>query len=118
MALAKLQAVDALKKTKLEYTLFANGWFLDYYGLPHVKSYFEPLTLALDVAGKAAAIPGSGDAPVVFTHTFDVAKFVSASLDLAKWPEKSVMIGDRVTWNEFLKQAEEARGSIPFHTYC
>jgi len=106
----KLLAVEELKKTDLEYTLFSNGFFLDYYAIPGVKSYMKPFTFAVDIANGAAAIPGSGETPIVFTHTFDVAKYVAASLDLPKWPERSIIIGDKVTWNQFVKLAEDARG--------
>lgn len=63
-----------------------------------------------DIANNAAAIPGSGDVPAVFTHTSDVARFVAASLDLDHWDSVHYVIGDRVTWNEFLRLAEEAKG--------
>jgi len=107
----KLDAVEALKKSSLEYTLVSNGFFLDYYGLPKVPSYLPPFTLALDIANNAAAIPGTGDTPIVFTHTFDVAKFVTALLDLKEWPTQSIVIGDKITWNKALALAEKAKGT-------
>ena len=58
----------------------------------------------------AAAISGSGNTPVVFTHTIDVAKFVAASLDLDKWDKRFFVKGDKLTWNEFLQLAEKAKG--------
>lgn len=67
-----------------------------------------PMSIVLDIPSKKAAIPGSGNEPAVFTHTTDVAKFVAASLDLDKWDTASYVVGDRVTWNEFLHFAEEA----------
>lgn len=105
-----LNAVAELRKTDLQWPRFSNGYYLDYWGLPHVKSNLHPFMPVLDVANKVAAIPGDGNTPVVFTYTFDVARFVIASLDLAEWPEASVVIGDKLTWNEFMKLAEEARG--------
>lgn len=106
-----LEAVEEARKTNLEFTSIYNGHFLDYFGRPHIKTYQGPLTFVLDVANKTAAIPGTGDEPIVLTYSFDVAKFVSASLDLAEWPEELFVIGDRTTWNEFVKLAEEARGT-------
>ncbi|GME39002.1 Pyridoxal-phosphate dependent enzyme [Neofusicoccum parvum] len=106
-----LNAVDELKKTDLQWTRFANGYFLDYWGLPHLKSYQEPFMPVLDIANKFAGIPGDGNTPVTFTYTFDLAKFVVASLDLPEWPEYSIVVGDKLTWNEFVKLAEEARGT-------
>ncbi|CAH0003544.1 unnamed protein product [Clonostachys byssicola] len=108
----KLDAEKALENTKdLETTRFLNGFFLDYFGLPKFPSHMPPTTMVLDVANNAAAIPGSGDVPAVFTHTSDVAKFVAASLDLDNWDPVHYVIGDRVTWNEFLHLAEEAKGT-------
>ncbi|OCK80326.1 NAD(P)-binding protein [Lepidopterella palustris CBS 459.81] len=107
----KLLAVEELKKTSLEYTLFSNGFFLDYFGMPSVKSYLQPLTIVVDLANNVAAIPGDGNTPVVFTHTFDVANFVAASLDLENWPERSIIIGDKVTWNKFVETAEAVKGT-------
>lgn len=83
---------------------------MDFWGVPAVKSYMGYQTLVLDVPNNAAAIPGTGDEPVVFTHTTDVARFVAASLALERWEPVSYVVGDRVTWNEFLHLAEEAKG--------
>ncbi|CAG8060543.1 unnamed protein product, partial [Penicillium nalgiovense] len=107
----KLAAVQKLQSTSLEYTLVTNGFFMDYYGLPRVKSNLQPFVFALDMAQNAAAIPGSGNAPVVFTHTFDVARFVAALTSQADWPKRNVVIGDKRTWNEALSIAEEIKGS-------
>jgi nucleoside-diphosphate-sugar epimerase len=83
---------------------------MDYYGLPNVKSYLQPFVFAVDMAANAAAIPGSGDTPVAFTHTFDVAKFVAALVGQPDWPERSVIIGDKRTWNEVVAIAEDVKG--------
>ncbi|KAH6880819.1 hypothetical protein B0T10DRAFT_531810 [Thelonectria olida] len=107
---SKLEAVEALEKTSLEFTLFYVGYFLDFWGYPRVKSYQRQNTIAVDIENNTAAIPGSGDTPVTFTHTFDIAEFVAASLDLPSWERDSYVIGDSVTWNEFLSIAEEVKG--------
>ncbi|KAF7177894.1 hypothetical protein CNMCM7691_006370 [Aspergillus felis] len=106
----KLAATQKLRSTSLEYTLVSNGFFLDYYGLPKAKSYLQPFVFAVDMANNAATIPGSGDTPVVFTHTFDVANFVAALVGHADWPERSIIIGDKKTWNDFVAIAEEIKG--------
>ncbi|KAH8894584.1 NAD(P)-binding protein [Thozetella sp. PMI_491] len=100
-----------LRKTKLRWTRFHNGFFLDYYGPPSLKSYMTPTPFAVDVANKIAGIPGTGNEPMTFTYTFDLAKFVVAALDLPKWDETTCCYGEKITWNEFLKLAEDARGS-------
>ncbi|KAH8588086.1 hypothetical protein B0O99DRAFT_583577 [Bisporella sp. PMI_857] len=112
----KFDAVAELKKTDLEYTLFSNGFFLDYLGLPKVKSYLSPIVIVLDIQNKVAGIPGSGKTPVVFTTTKDVGRFVVASLGLEKWSERSIIVGDRKTWNDVLAIAEKATGS-KFQTF-
>lgn len=99
-----------LEKTQLEWTAICNGFFLDYWGAPRVKSYLSPMTVVIDIQAKKAGIPGSGAVPVVFTYSADVARFTAASLTLEKWEKDSYIIGDKLSWNEFLKLAEEVRG--------
>ncbi|KAH6981638.1 hypothetical protein BKA56DRAFT_549473 [Ilyonectria sp. MPI-CAGE-AT-0026] len=111
-AAGKILSREELEKTKsLEWTTILNGFFLDYFGMPKVKSYLQPTTLVLDVAHNTAGIPGSGNVPVVFTHSFDVAKYTGRLLGLEKWEKESYVIGDKLTWNEFRKLAEEAKGT-------
>ncbi|TVY71786.1 Oxidoreductase BOA1 [Fusarium oxysporum f. sp. cubense] len=104
-------AVEALRETNLQWTRIVNGYFLDYYGLPYLKSYLTPFKFAVDIANKAAAIPGTGNDIVYFTYTFHVAKFVVALLGLSDWDETTYCYGDKATWNEILQLAEESRGS-------
>jgi hypothetical protein len=104
-------AKAALKSTtNLEYTVFYNGYFTDYWGMPVLPSHMPNITMILDIPNNAAAIPGSGNVPVIFTHTRDVAKFVAASLDLDTWEPETYVMGDRLTFNELLALAEEAKG--------
>jgi hypothetical protein len=110
----KINAMKELQNTRnLEHTVFHTGYLMDYWGFPGVKSYLSrmPLVFWLDIPNNAAAIPGSGNTYAVFTHTTDVARFVAASLDLPSWEPETFVMGDRVTWNEFLHWAEEAKGS-------
>ncbi|KAI8649652.1 NmrA domain-containing protein [Fusarium keratoplasticum] len=113
-AMAKKEAQAHLVSSGLEWTTVYNGYFLDYFGTPKVKSYVDDIGLFIDMAANAAVIPGSGKVPVVFTHTFDVAKFVAAALDLPKWTEESYIIGDKLTWEEMVKVAQEVKG-VKFH---
>ncbi|KFA50129.1 hypothetical protein S40293_06402 [Stachybotrys chartarum IBT 40293] len=108
-AAIKVSFLEALESTSLEWTTIVNGYFLDYYGAPKVKTYMPPMALAIDLASNVAAIPGSGDVPVVFTHTFDIGKFVAALLMKDKWEKESFIIGDKVTLNEFVKVAEDVK---------
>lgn len=117
MAQGKIAYLAQLEVSSLEYTAIINGYFLDYWVIPHVKSYLGGLTVAIDIANKAAAIPGSGNVPVTFTYSFDIGNFVAALLSQSKWEKESYIIGDKVTWNEFLAIAEEARGEKFNTTY-
>ncbi|KAK4451011.1 NAD(P)-binding protein [Podospora aff. communis PSN243] len=112
---AKMELLRTLEASELETTMVLNGFFADYFVAPKVPSYFQPLPLAIDIPFNTAAIPGSGEVPAVFTHTWDVAKFVAKLIDAPKWDRKSYIIGDKVTWNEFLRIAEEAKG-VKFNT--
>jgi nucleoside-diphosphate-sugar epimerase len=103
-------AIETLEGSNLEWTVFHNGIFLDYFGGPSMKSYLKPNVFVIDIANRIAAIPGTGDVPVTFTYTFDLARFVVAALDLEKWEEESRVVGDAVTWHEFVKLAEEITG--------
>ncbi|OAA59643.1 NAD(P)-binding domain protein [Niveomyces insectorum RCEF 264] len=110
-------SIDALKKTKLEWTYVINGYFLDYFGMPHIKSYLTPMAFAIDIANKTAGIPGTGNDVVPLTYSFDVAKFVAKLLELPRWDETTYCYGDRLTLNEILALAEKVRGTKFTVTY-
>ncbi|KAF2106600.1 hypothetical protein BDV96DRAFT_654602 [Lophiotrema nucula] len=100
-------AIEELKKSGLQWTVFLNGCFLDYWAQPHIKSYLKPAPFAIDIANRQAALPGNGNSLITFTYSFDVARFVVAALDLSEWPEESRIAGDALTWNEVVRLAEE-----------
>ncbi|EGY18658.1 uncharacterized protein VDAG_09184 [Verticillium dahliae VdLs.17] len=108
----KAEAVAALEKTSLVFSSVHPGYFLDYFCMPKVKSYMDPVTTFIDIQNNIAAIPGSGDTPVVFTHTWDVAKFVAEYVNqpASEWEKDVFIIGDKITMNEFVAIAEEAKG--------
>ncbi|EJP63771.1 nmrA-like family protein [Beauveria bassiana ARSEF 2860] len=106
----KLDAQKELARvTDLETTYFLIGTFMDYWG-PAEKTRLAPFPVVLDIPNNMAAISGSGDTPVVFTHTIDVAKFVAASLALTDWDPVTYIMGDKLSWNQVVKLAEAARG--------
>lgn len=115
-----IAAVETLRRSDLEFTVFHNGIFLDYF-IPsetRLKSYLRPNVFVIDIAKKVAAIPGDGNAPLTLTYTFYLARFVVQSLDLkdGEWEEQSRVIGDEISWNEFVGLAEEISGmyhSVP-----
>ncbi|CAG8928201.1 unnamed protein product [Penicillium salamii] len=104
-------SMDVLRESGLEWTVFYNGIFLDYFGTSAMKSYLKPNVFVIDIENKAAAIPGDGNVPVSFIYTFDLARYIVAALDLEKWNEESRVVGDEMTWNQFLVLAEKYRGS-------
>ncbi|EXA33750.1 hypothetical protein FOVG_15051 [Fusarium oxysporum f. sp. pisi HDV247] len=100
-----------LSQAKLEYTIVSNGHFSDYYGYPKVKTYLKHADFLVDIANKAAVVPGSGEDRVAFTYSFDVARFVDDLVNAEeKWPKHSVIIGEKITVNEIVAIAEGARG--------
>jgi nucleoside-diphosphate-sugar epimerase len=105
------QSIAALRKTDLEWTRIHTGFFLDYYGMPHIASYLTPLVWAIDIGNKKAAIPGTaGNETVTFTYTKDLAKFVVAALSLSKWDETLHCYSENITLNQMLKIAEDVTG--------
>ena len=99
------------KHPDLEYTLVFNGYFLDYFGMPHCQSYMIPETPYIDIAARKAAIPGSGNDKVVFTYTKDVARIIRKMVESEeKWPRKTHIVGDSITLNEILETTEKIRG--------
>ena len=107
-----MKTIERLEKTDLQWTQFRNGYFLDYYGMPYVESNLKPLTFVLDVANKAASIPGTGNEQMTFTYTKDLAKFVVAALDLPRWTYPMVCYSDKTTWNKAVELAERYRGKF------
>lgn len=102
--------LEYLKDSALEYTLFYVGYFLDFWCYPRVPTFQTPNVVVVDIEHNMAAIPGTGNVPVTFTHTTNVAEFVAVSLDLPKWEKESYVVGENITWNEFVKIAEEVKG--------
>ncbi|KAF4459500.1 Isoflavone reductase like P3 [Fusarium albosuccineum] len=111
MAKSRVEARHALEQTSLEYTSVYNGFFMDYWGHPHIKSHLQPVAFFIDIPHNIANLPGSGDVPIVFTYSFDVARFVAGLLTLGNWNKDSFVIGDKTTWNNFVKLAEEIKGT-------
>ncbi|KAJ0366379.1 hypothetical protein COL154_003970, partial [Colletotrichum chrysophilum] len=109
----KFKAVDRLKETDLEYTLFSNGMFMDYWLAPRIKSAFRlNLPCCVDLENHVAAIPGDGNNPMVLTHSRDIGRFVAALLGLPRWERMYYLAGDRVTVDEFVAIAEETSGAM------
>ncbi|KAH7153502.1 hypothetical protein EDB81DRAFT_932079 [Dactylonectria macrodidyma] len=109
----KLRAAAELQRSDLEHTVFYPGFLLDYYTGSSIKSYMSPLIVVIDMEHNMAAIPGSGNTPIAFTHSLDIGRYVDAALDLEKWDSSYRIVGDKSTWNDFVKSAQAAKGT-PF----
>lgn len=108
----QIAALAHLRTTSLEFTEIATGYFLDYWGMPNIKTNMASTIVAIDIANGVAAIPGTGNEPISFIYTFDLARVVARMLDLPprSWEEITYVLADKLTWNEFLPLAEAARG--------
>ena len=86
---------------------------MDYWGGPSIKTNLNSAIIAIDIAANAAGIPGTGDEPVAFAYTYDVVRVVAEVLSMApgSWQDITYIVGDKLTWNEFLALAEEAKGT-------
>ncbi|KAL8918181.1 MAG: hypothetical protein Q9208_007533 [Pyrenodesmia sp. 3 TL-2023] len=104
-------AAELEKHPDLEYTMVFNGYFMDYFGMPHCQSHLPCEPPYIDIPAGKAAIPGSGNDKATVTYTKDVAKFVRKLVESTpKWPTHSLIAGDVVTLNEVVEAAQEARG--------
>ncbi|EEU41650.1 uncharacterized protein NECHADRAFT_54174 [Fusarium vanettenii 77-13-4] len=104
------EAIDELEKTQLTYTRIANGWFLDYYGLPHWKTHLEPWINVMNVEKKWAVIPGDESVKASFITSQDMSRFVARLMDLEKWNKVSPIFANTLSFNELVEMAEKARG--------
>ncbi|KAJ5090589.1 hypothetical protein N7532_009273 [Penicillium argentinense] len=105
-----LDAADRLKASSLKYTRVIPGFFMDYWGMPHVKTNLQPYSFGINISSRTAAIPGDGNDVICMTYTYDMAQYMVKVLDLQEWPEFSVVVGDEVTYNQILAMAEQILG--------
>ncbi|KAL2816215.1 hypothetical protein BDW59DRAFT_177444 [Aspergillus cavernicola] len=91
-------ALSTLQASNLEYAVFTNGIFLDYFAPPGcsiLESYLKPNVFVIDIANRVAAIPGDGDVPV--------------------WPQQGEegfrVVGHEISWNRFVRMGEDVLGS-------
>lgn len=75
-----------------------------------IKTHLPPMSFAVDMSSRKAAIPGTGNEPIALIYSYDVAKFVSAYLAAPKWEKITYVYGEKTTWNKFIKIAEEVTG--------
>ncbi|KIJ28626.1 hypothetical protein M422DRAFT_54518 [Sphaerobolus stellatus SS14] len=108
---SKPPVAEAVAKSGMEYTLFENGIFMNYFATgTEGIGYLVKAKFIVDVEHCTARLPGTGDDKVGFTAADDIGKFVAASLELPKWPERSSMAGEILTYNDVVAIAEKIRG--------
>ncbi|KAI9375480.1 hypothetical protein BJX61DRAFT_493882 [Aspergillus egyptiacus] len=105
-----LDAANLLKATDLQYTRVIPGFFMDYWGMPHVRSNLAHLTFGVDMVSCEAVIPGDGNDVIGMTYTYDMAAFILRLLEVQQWEEFSVIVGDEATYNQLVQIGEEVRG--------
>lgn len=102
----------ALSKTNLQYTRISVGTFFDWWGKPAgLRTEILDLPWVLDVKNGKAAIPGTGREKVSMTYSVDVARFVVRLLDEDRWDTEVGLVGEDVTFDEFVRTAERVTGS-------
>ncbi|KAM5441868.1 hypothetical protein MferCBS31731_003130 [Microsporum ferrugineum] len=106
-----IDATNALKKSNLQYTRIFPGYFMDYWGMPNIRSRLKPLTYGVDIANCRAIIPGDGNNVITMTYSYDMAKFIAKLLGREEWPEFGYMGGEDTTFNKLLSLGEEFRGA-------
>lgn len=107
------QAIEALEKTDLEFTRIVNGWFLDYYGMPHWKTSLHPWINILSMENRWAVMPGDGSAQATFITTQDLGRFMGYLMDAPKWDQVTRIAGNEMRFDDLLALAENIRGEIP-----
>jgi hypothetical protein len=110
----RIAAINALRSyPMLTYTRFLTGVYMDWFSppTPLQPSFLTThINLLLDIPSAIAIIPGSGDIPVVLTHSSTIARFLAAALELENWPEASVMVGERGSLKELVGIAQSVTG--------
>lgn len=85
---------------------------MDYYGIPHAETHMKPLAFLVDIPFATAAVPGDGEAEVVFTLTHDVGRYIAALLDVPadQWPRDVICEGSRMSTNQLIALMERITG--------
>jgi hypothetical protein len=87
-----------------------NGWFLDYFGMPHWKTSLHPWINILSMEGKWAAVPGVETASATFITTQDLGRFVGRLMDAPVWEKESMIVGNEMQFNKLVALAEWITG--------
>lgn len=83
---------------------------MDYFGLPNIESHMKPFNWALNVPGRSAAIPGTGNEQFTLAYSKDIARFLDRLVDEAEWPEWSFISGTDTCLNDLVALSEKITG--------
>lgn len=125
---SKARTEERLLQTKMEFTNFACGIFMNYLavgspinrgGPDSPLGYLRETKFILDVENGSGKIPGTGDEPVVFTEIRDVGRGVALACAYdGKWVrETGFMVGDLTSYNEVVRIIEQETGRKMEITY-
>uniref|UniRef100_A0A0B7KC18 NAD(P)-binding domain-containing protein n=1 Tax=Bionectria ochroleuca TaxID=29856 RepID=A0A0B7KC18_BIOOC len=92
-----LRAVDALRGSGLQYTRFAIGIFMDYFGIPNIPSHLSPFVWVLTLLNAVL-------------QYLDAARFIERLLEDGDWPEYSIISGSDTSFTQILALAQEYTG--------
>ncbi|KDQ62561.1 hypothetical protein JAAARDRAFT_30462 [Jaapia argillacea MUCL 33604] len=116
----KRRIMPKLEKADISWTHFACGIFTNYLasGAPPKangdlpQAHLNPLNFIINPSAGTAHIPGTGDAPCVFTVVQDVARGVAEACKLKKpWQlNTGWIVGDKMSYNEAVRVLEEVTG--------
>jgi nucleoside-diphosphate-sugar epimerase len=97
------------EQNEIEYTLFNQGWFMDYF-ISANRSYMKRIlpVWPLDLENETIRIPGTGNEPIAFTSARDTAKaLVRLATSNRKWEKYIYIVGQTTTWNNVIKLIEK-----------
>lgn len=101
-------------QSEVKWTLVCQGWLADYFIQPAdgSKSYMRPFPQGwpIDLDRKTVRIIGTGDEPVAWTATRDMAKAVVQLMSHDEWPDHTYVFGELSTWNVAVEKLETFLG--------
>ena len=93
------------EQNEIEYTLFNQGWFMDYF-IPADRSYMKRILSVwpLDLEKETLRIPGTGNEPITFTSARDTGKALARlATSKTKWDKYIYIAGGTTTWHNVLQ---------------
>jgi nucleoside-diphosphate-sugar epimerase len=97
------------EQNEIEYTLFNQGWFMDYF-IPANRSYLKRIlpVWPLDLEKETIRIPGTGEEPIIFTSARDTGKALARlATTKTKWEKYTYIAGETTTWHQVVKLIEK-----------